>query len=98
VSVVAVFLAQATEDLADTHTMYESIRVGLGDRFLAATSRQIDQVRITPLLYAVFRRGVRAAPIKGFPYVLYYRKRELDLLIVAIQHGRRSTRGWRDRV
>lgn len=97
-SVVEVFLAQATEDLADTHAMYESIRAGLGDRFLAATSRQINQVRSTPRLYAVFRRGVRAAPIKGFPYVLYYRERELDLLVVAVQHGRRSTRGWRDRV
>ncbi len=97
-SLPVVFLPQAADDVADTHTTYESLRAGLGDGFLSAVSRRVDQVRAAPLIYAVFRRGVRAAPIKGFPHFLYYRERDADLLVVAVQHGRRSARGWRDRI
>lgn len=46
---------------------------------------------------ALFRRDIRAAPMSGFPYVIYYRDRGADVLIIAVQHRRRSTQAWRGR-
>lgn len=96
-SVPVVFLPEAADDIAGAHAGYERQSTGLGDRFLEALRDLIDRVRDEPRLYGIFRRGVRAAPIRGFPFVVYYRERDADVLIVAVQHGRRSSRGWRGR-
>ena len=97
-SVSAVYLPPAEDDIAAAHAAYEGQQAGLGDRFLEAVRDQVDRIRSNPQLYGAYRRDVRAAPLRGFPYVVYYRNRGTDVLIIAVQHGRRSNRAWRDRV
>jgi len=70
--------------------------VGLGDAFVDALREAVDLIRNGPQLYGAFLRDIRAAPLKQFPYVVYYRDRGSDVLIIAVQH-RRSSRAWRGR-
>lgn len=74
-SVAAVYLPQAEDDVAAAHAAYEGQQAGLGDRFVEAVRDQVDRLRSNPQLYGVFRRDIRAAPLQGFPYVVYYRDR-----------------------
>jgi plasmid stabilization system protein ParE len=96
-SVPVVYLPEAEEDVVAAHASYENRQTGLGDRFLEAVQDQVNHIRSNPQLYGIVRGDIRAAPLHGFPYVVYYRDRGTDILIIAVQHGRRSTRAWRRR-
>ena len=90
-------LPAAEDDVDQAYKHYERERPGLGDRFLEALRDTVDRICENPQLHGVVRRDIRAALLKRFPYVVYYRDRGHDVLIIAVQHGRRSSRGWRKR-
>jgi toxin ParE1/3/4 len=96
-SVPAVYLPEAEDDVAAEYAHYEQQRAGLGDQFLEALRETVDRIRDNPQMFGVFRRDIRAAPLQRFPSVVYYRDRGSDVLIIAVQHGRRSSRAWRGR-
>lgn len=96
-SAPVIFLPEAEEDIDQAHTWYEDQRAGLGDEFLDALRTVLERIADNPQTYATFRRDLRAAPLRRFPYVVYYRHRDEDVLIIAVQHGRRSPRAWRGR-
>ena len=95
--VPAIYLPAAEDDIESVWTTYESIMQGLGDRFAEAVFAKINLVCESPLAYGLYRRKIRACPVRKFPFVIYYIARDADVLIVAVQHGRRSSRRWRDR-
>lgn len=96
-NVAAVYLPEAVDDVDAAHAYYEQQRTGLGDEFVEALRAAVDRIRDNPQMYGVIRRELRAAPLKRFPYVVYYRDRGADILVIAVQHGRRSSRAWRGR-
>jgi plasmid stabilization system protein ParE len=93
-SVDPVYLPEAEDDIAAAHASYDAQRPGLGDEFLEALRDTIVLITDNPQLYGLFRKDIRAAPLKRFPYVVYYRDRTDDVLIIAVPHGSRSTRAW----
>ena len=93
-SLPAVYLPAAEEDMAGAHSYYEQQRAGLGDQFVAAVREAVEAIGQNPQMYGLFRRDLRAAPLHQFPYVVYYRDRGSDILVVAVQHGSRSSRAW----
>lgn len=95
-SIPAVYLPQAEDDLDAAYGWYESQKTGLGEQFLAAVSDRVADICLNPQSYGLFRGDVRAAML-SLPYVVYYRDRGTDVLVIAVQHGRRSTRAWRGR-
>ena len=97
-SAPAVYLPEADDDVAEAHGYHEQQLAGLGDEFVAAVREAVQRIEDNPQMYGGFRRDIRAAPMRRFPYVIYYRDRGADVLIIAVQHGRRSTRAWRGRV
>ncbi len=96
-SVPAVYLPEAEDDVEAVYFYYEQQRAGLGDEFIEALREEVGRIRDNPQIYGVFRRDIRAALLKRFPYVVYYRDRGADVLVIAVQHGRRSSRAWRGR-
>jgi plasmid stabilization system protein ParE len=92
-----VYLPEARDDIDAAYSWFEGQRAGLGDQFLDAFREVVDQLRDQPQLYAIIRRDIRAALLRRFPYVVYYCDRGSDILIIAVQHGRRSSRAWRGR-
>ena len=93
-SVPPIYLEEAEDEMAIAQDAYEQQQPGLGDRFVDAVTDQVAVICANPKLYGVFRAGVRAASVNGFPHVVYYRDRGTDVLIVAVQHGHRSSRNW----
>ena len=96
-SVPAVYLPEAEDDVDAGYAWYEGQLAGLGNQFLEVLREVVDRIRDNPQLYGVFHRDIRTAPLGRFPYVVYYRDRGTDILVIAVQHGRRSSRAWQGR-
>lgn len=87
----------AEQDLSEARDWYEAQRPGLGDEFLTAVDSRFEHIMDFPESYAVVYRGVRAAGLHRFPYVVYYRLTDQVPEILAVLHGSRSPRAWRSR-
>ena len=97
-SLPVTYLPEAEDDIDAAYSWYEQQRTELGEQFLEALQETVSRLCDNPQLYGIFHTDVRAAPLRRFPYVLYYRDRGADILIIAVQHGRRSTTAWRGRI
>jgi plasmid stabilization system protein ParE len=96
-SLPAVYLPEAMDDIDAGFAHFEQTLVGLGDRFLEALRQSVDQVIAMPELFGAVDRDIRAVSLRRFPYLLFYRVEKDRILIVAVQHGRRSWSAWQDR-
>jgi plasmid stabilization system protein ParE len=96
-SLPVVYLPEAQDDVGAAYSGYEQQQVGLGDRFLDSLRDRVSQICDNPALYAVLQDDVRAAPLRRFPYVVYYRAETDRIVVIAVQHRRRSSRSWQGR-
>ena len=60
----AFFLPPAEDDIAAAFSYYEHQRIGLGDEFETALRDVVKRIEENPEWYGVFRRDIRAAPLK----------------------------------
>src|SRR5688572_12094934 len=89
---------EVQEEIDAAYRHYETQREGLGGEFLVSLRNQLDLIRENPEMYAVLYRSVRASLMRRFPYVVYFRMEASRILVIAIQHGHRHPRRWRERV
>ncbi len=54
-------------------------------------------ISAAPDSYPLAEGDVREAPVRGFPYCVYYRVRVARVVVVAIYHQSRDPAGWRGR-
>lgn len=91
------FSPKAVGEVDGAYLWYENQRVGLGEEFLSALLSQLERIQENPDGWAVLYRKIRACPIRHFPYVVYYRTSSDRINIIAVQHGHRNPRAWRQR-
>jgi plasmid stabilization system protein ParE len=87
---VIVFRLEVKEELSQAYDWYESQRPTLGDEFLDCVDEMINHICLMPEAYPIVYRDVRAAIVKRFPYVVYYRIVSSRVIVTAIFHGRRD--------
>lgn len=63
---------EAIKDLQEAFAWYEGERPGLGEVFLHRVRQAVHQIRENPRLFTVVLQSIRRAPIKRFPYGIYY--------------------------
>jgi toxin ParE1/3/4 len=93
-----VLTASAEADVDEASRWYEQRSVGLGAKFLAQVSEVLVRVGDNPELYPQIHKGVRRAPVRRFPYGVFYRTSTDRLDIIAVFHGRRSPSRWEKRI
>jgi plasmid stabilization system protein ParE len=91
------FRAPARSEYDAAVSWYEQARPGLGSDFEAEVQAVLDTASATPDRYPVADGDVREAPVRGFPYCVYYRVRLGKLIVVAVYHQSRDPSGWRGR-
>ncbi len=87
----------AAADVEDGFNWYEQQREGLGAKFLEEVNAATIRLQRSPAAYPIRFRETRAAPLPRFPYTLYYRIADDQVVVVGCIHGRRSPRIWRSR-
>lgn len=88
---------EARKDLFEAFQWYEGRRAGLGSEFERAVSRTLAEIEDNPAQYPVSVADVRKAPLKRFPYVVYYVLLDEGTSVIAIMHSRRHPRTWQER-
>lgn len=88
----------AVEDLTEIYAWYERQRSGLGEELLAAVRNSLDSIGRHPLANAVVRRDYRRALVKRFPYSIFYKVTEHEIIVRAVMHNSRNPETWKGRL
>lgn len=88
---------EAEQDLEEAASWYEEQRPGLGNEFLDEVLRTFGKISEQPALYPLLHRNTRRALTLRFPFGVYYRVQEETIVVVAVMHGSRSPRRWKQR-
>ena len=89
---------EAEADVVTARAWYERQREGLGSAFLLCVEEVLDHIDRTPGLYPVVYQEVRRAFTRRFPYAVYYRVADDDVVVLGILHTRRDPQEWQSRV
>jgi plasmid stabilization system protein ParE len=92
-----VFRPQAEDEVLEVRQWYESRRVGLGSEFGEATAALVARVAENPLAFPRVHGEIRRAVLSRFPYAIYFRAADDDIVVLAI-HGRQDPSRWQRRV
>lgn len=91
-----VFRPQAEDDAVAVHAWYESRRAGLGSEFGQAVETLIARIADNPFQYQRVHGDTRRAVLSRFPYAIYFRPTNDDIVVLAI-HGRQHPSRWQGR-
>lgn len=92
-----IFRPAAAADVEDAYRWYEAQQPGLGEEFLAAVRAILESMVANPERVPVVHRQTRRALLRRFPYGLYYRIVDDQIVVLACMHGRRNPRRWQSR-
>ncbi len=88
---------EAAADIVEGVEWYDARRGELGGDFLKAVRTTLARIEDTPQQFPTVRGDVRRAPLRRFPFALFY-VAESDLTVVfACMHFRRDPRRWQSR-
>lgn len=88
---------EAQTELIEARDWYESHRPGLGSRFWAAAEDAISAIAERPLAYPRVHGETRRKILERFPYAVFYRVVQEEVVILGVVHGRRHPRSWKSR-
>jgi toxin ParE1/3/4 len=98
VSLPVVLRPQATRDTEEARDYFDSRQAGLGQVFLDRLTESLARISAMPEMYGVVARNVRAARLRKFTYVVYYRVHADRVEVLAVLHGSRDASAWQARV
>jgi toxin ParE1/3/4 len=89
---------KAKRDLRQAAKWYEKRLSGLGREFVSEVEAVIERIEENPLLYQPIHSDVRRGVVHRFPYGVYYRIDQHDIIVFAIVHLNRDVSAWQDRL
>ena len=90
------FRPEAADESIDAGEWYEARRPGLGREFADALKEVVSRIAHDPLLFPAALGEVRRAVLNRFPYAVYFRISDEDIVVLAV-HGRQDPRTWQQR-
>ncbi|MFO0925914.1 MAG: type II toxin-antitoxin system RelE/ParE family toxin [Gemmataceae bacterium] len=97
-SLPVVLRLEASADVEEARDYLDGQQPGQGQAFLERLRETLAQVGDMPALYGVIWRNVRAACLRQFTYVVYYRVYDDRVEVLAVMHGSRAATAWKRRV
>jgi plasmid stabilization system protein ParE len=88
---------EAGRDLASAASWYEQQRAGLGHEFLDEAISTLGLVSAQPSIYPVVHRNTRRALMTRFPFGIYFRVEQEQIVVIAVMHGSRHPHRWQTR-
>lgn len=89
---------EASRDVEEAYNYLETQQAGLGLKFLDQLDEVLSRIGAMAELYAVVWRNVRAARLRRFLHVVYYRVLDDRIEVIAVLHGSRDSSAWQARV
>lgn len=89
---------QARREYLAAVRYYESVKEGLGQRFVDSIEAGFDSINKHPLAWPPINPSVRKRVVAVFPYTILYVPRSDEAFIVAIMHQSRRPDYWTSRL
>lgn len=93
-----IFTPEADDDVAGSYDWYESREPGLGEDFLRAVEACVGGIQRHPEMYQLAIDEFRRAPIRRFPFEIFYELNFDSLTIYAVFHCSQDPQKWRERL
>lgn len=89
---------QARLDIQRAAEWYGAESPDVAERFLGSVAGVVRALADTPARYAEVVPGIRRALTPRFPYSVYFRMLDEDVVVLAVLHQRMGTTTTRDRM
>jgi toxin ParE1/3/4 len=96
-SLPVVLRPEASGDAAEARDHFDGQHAGRGQTFLNRLKEVLARIAAMPQLYGAVWRNVRAARLRRFPYIAYYRIHDDRVEVLAVMHGSRDASAWQTR-
>jgi hypothetical protein len=87
-------IRQALAELEHAADDYDEARTGLGARFLLAVEKAIDSIHAAPHRWPRVDDRHHRVLVHRFPFAVFYRFDDAEVIIVAVAHRRRRPGYW----
>lgn len=84
-------------DLDEAASWYEERQPGLRETFLEAVESTLSRIRENPGLYPTVHLEIRRAPLRRFPYGVFFTLIGDEIHVLAVAHDARHPSVWRRR-
>ena len=92
------FHPAALQDAEGAAAWYAERSVRAAVRFLDELDRLIDLIALSPDGYQTFDTDLRRAVLRRFPFYIVFRADVVNVVVLAVAHGKRRPRFWQNRV
>ena len=89
---------EAKRDLRAAFEWYEEQLDGLGHEFIISAKASFSRLERTPGIYRKIFEDFQRAPIRRFPFGIFYLVRSDKIHVLAIYHSKRDPDGWKKRL
>ena len=88
---------EVESDVRESFVWYETQRAGLGWEFTLCIEQAIERIRNNPDLFPSVTRRVRRAPVRRFPYGIFFSTTREIIIVIAVMHSSRDPKSWKSR-
>jgi plasmid stabilization system protein ParE len=88
---------EASRDAEEARDYLDTQRAGMGQAFLHRLKQALVRIGAFPEMHAIVWRNVRAARLRQFTWVVYYRVHDDRVEVLAVMHGSRDASAWQAR-
>lgn len=88
---------EAEQDVAEAALWYEANEPGLGAQFVDQVQATIDTIADQPNAFTTVYNSVRRALVRRFPFGVFYQIDKDGVIVIAVLHGSRHPRAWKER-
>jgi plasmid stabilization system protein ParE len=92
------FTPEAEDDVAFSYNWYEGHEPGLGEDFLRCIEACVQGIQRQPEMYPVAIDEFRRAPIRRFPFEIFYEPTSECITIYSVFHCSQDPQKWRERL
>jgi plasmid stabilization system protein ParE len=92
------FHADATEEYLSALAWYRQQSPKAAENFAKAFDQAIEHIQQSPGRWPVYFKRCRRYTLRRFPFTIIYQSGPSLTRVVAVAHGSRRPRYWRDRV
>ena len=85
-------------EIAEAASWYKERGTLLREAFLGELDEAFARVRRNPRLYPEFSQSVRRAPVRRFPYGIFFFVRDERIEVIAVVHDARHPTVWSHRI
>ena len=89
---------EAEAEILNAAVWYEQRNPAARAGFLRAINRALRFIEEHPEQYQVVYREARRALVDEFPYALFYKVTDREIIVVSCFHTSRNPKVWRDRL